>query len=48
MSYLLAAYAVVGLTLAGYAARLEARRRRLEAQLGHEPNDPGVGPDQRA
>ena len=33
MSYLLAAYAVVLLTLAGYALRLRARRRRLRDEL---------------
>ncbi len=37
MSYLLAAYAVVLLTLAGYALRLRAQRRRLSDQLGRAP-----------
>ncbi len=37
MSYLLAAYAVVLLTLAGYALRLRAQRRRLSDELSAAP-----------
>ncbi len=37
MSYLLAAYAVVQLTLAGYALRLRAQRRRLNDELSRPP-----------
>ncbi len=37
MSYLLAAYAVVLLTLAGYALRLLAQRRRLSDELSRAP-----------
>ncbi len=37
MSYLLAAYAVVLLTLAGYALRLRAQRRRLRDELSRAP-----------
>ena len=37
MSYLLAAYAVVLLSLAGYALRLRAQRRHLSEQLSRAP-----------
>ncbi len=37
MTYLLAAYAVVLLTLAGYALRLRAQRRRLSEELRRPP-----------
>ncbi len=40
MSYLLAAYAVVLLTLAGYALRLRAQRRRLSDELSEAPDEP--------
>jgi CcmD family protein len=39
MSYLIAAYAVVLLTLAGYAIRLRARRRSLQEELASPPRD---------
>ncbi len=37
MSYLLAAYAVVLLSLAGYALRLRAQRRRQSEELSRAP-----------
>jgi CcmD family protein len=39
MSYLIAAYAVVLVTLAGYALRLRARRRSLLEELTSPPRD---------